>query len=93
MKRTGNTMIAALLVATPVVAAALFYVWAQVTTVILGYRLSEAARELQEEREVNRGLQLEAASLRSPERLEQMGVQFGLMPPTQDQVLKAEDRP
>jgi cell division protein FtsL len=80
----------AVLIAAPVVGAALFYVWAQLTTVLLGYRISEAAEQLQSLREQNRSLRLEAASLRSPERLERIAVQFGLAPPVRSQVVEIQ---
>lgn len=83
----------AILVAAPVVAAALFYVWAHLTTVLLGYRISEAAERLQELREQNRSLRLEAASLRAPERLERIAVRFGLAPPVRGQVIEIEEAP
>lgn len=80
----------AVIVAAPVVAAALFYVWAHLTTVLLGYRISEAADRLQQLEEQDRSLRLEAASLRSPARLEQIAVRFGLAPPVRSQVLEVD---
>lgn len=80
----------AVLIAAPIVGAALFYVWAHLTTVLLGYRISEAAEQLQSLREQNRSLRLEAASLRSPDRLERIAVQFGLAPPVRSQVVEVE---
>lgn len=89
----ANPLTRAVLIAAPVVGAALFYVWAHLTTVLLGYRISEAADRLQSLREQNRGLRLEAASLRSSERLEVIAVRFGLAPPVRSQVVEIEVEP
>jgi len=87
-------MLRAVVLAVPIVAAALFYVWAHLTTVLLGYRISEAADRLQELEEQSDELRLEAASLRSPDRLESIAVRFGLQPPVREQVVEVvEEEP
>jgi len=90
-KPSSDPTVRAVAIAAPVVAAALFYVWAQLTTVLLGYRISEAADRLQSLREQNRSLRLEEASLRSPERLQRIGVRFGLGPPVRRQVVELSE--
>lgn len=83
----GKTMV----VVAPVVAAALFYVWAEITTVRLGYTLSQASDAHGSLLEVNRGLRIEVAALRAPERLERLAVErFQLEPPRTEQVIRLE---
>jgi cell division protein FtsL len=66
---------------------ALGYVWTRVQVIEVGYKL----RHLEEERgrltEENRALTVEAATLRSPQRLEQIAAQQGLQRPTEKQVV------
>ncbi len=79
----------ALALVLPVVAAALFYVWTHITTVQLGYQLSEAAEAHQQLLEENRGLRVEVAALRAPERLKELGRnKFNLLPPRTEQVVQ-----
>ncbi len=78
-------------VALPVVMAALFYVWTNVTTVRLGYQLSEAAKTQRELSEENRGLRVEVAALKAPDRLQRLAkLQLGLAPPKTEQVIQVE---
>ena len=62
----------AIAIVLPLVAAALFHVWAETTTVRLGYLLSQAGDAHRALLEENRGLRIEVAALRAPERLERM---------------------
>lgn len=79
----------ALFVAAPVVAAALFYVWTHITTVRLGYALSEAGETHRRLNERNRSLRIEAATLRSLDRLEKLAKErFELAPPRTEQVVR-----
>jgi cell division protein FtsL len=79
----------AVLMAAPVVAAALLYVWTQSTTVTLGYTLSEAAAQQKQLLEINRNLRIEAAALRSSDRLQRDAqAKFGLAPPKTEQVVR-----
>ena len=72
----------------PMVAAALFFVWTRITTVQLGYVLSEAAASHQRLLEDNRVLRLEVAALRATARLERLAKEvYGLRPPGPDQVV------
>ena len=78
-------------IAVPVVMAALFYVWTNVTTVRLGYELSEAAKAHRELLEENRGLRVEVAALKAPDRLARLAkLQHGLAPPQSEQVIELE---
>ena len=80
-----------MVIVAPVVCAALFYVWAQVTTVRLGYTLSQVSDAHRSLLEVNRGLRIEVAALRAPERLERLAVErFHLEPPKTEQVIRLE---
>lgn len=79
-------------VAIPVVLAALFYVWTQVTTVRLGYELSKAAKAHQRLLEENRGLRIEVAALKAPERLQRLAkIHHGLAPPRTEQVIELSE--
>ncbi|MCA9551510.1 MAG: cell division protein FtsL [Myxococcales bacterium] len=83
----------AILVAGPVVAAALFYVWTHVTTVRLGYALSKAGESHRQLLEENRALRIEAAALKSPDRLEKLGQErYGLGAPRTEQVVRVAGR-
>lgn len=85
----GNSI----LIAAPVVAAALFYVWTHITTVSMGYALSEAGATHKKLLERNRALRIEAAALRSPDRLERIAKeQFGFTAPNSEQVVKVARR-
>ena len=58
------------LVAAVMVGSALFYVWSRLQVVSWGYRISQATAREEELRQANRELRIEAASLRSPGRIE-----------------------
>ena len=73
----------------PIVAAALFNVWIHVATVRLGYELSTAARQHESLVEENRGIRIEIATLKSPERLKRLASEnYKMSPPRSGQVLK-----
>ena len=59
-------------VAVAMVSCALFYVWTRHEVITWGYRISEAASHQSELKQANRELRLEAASLRSPRRIEKI---------------------
>jgi cell division protein FtsL len=59
-------------VAAVTVCCALFYVWTRHEATSWGYRISEAAQSQSELKQTNRELRLEAASLRSPARIEKI---------------------
>ena len=77
----------------PVLGAALFYVWTHVTTVQLGYTLSQAADTHRGLLETNRSLRVEVAALRAPERLKELGrSRFKLAAPDTQQILRLDER-
>lgn len=79
------------LIAAPIVAAALFYVWTHVTTVQLGYALSRAGEVHERLLEENRGLRIENAALRAPDRLKKLArVRFHQKSPQATQVIRFE---
>ncbi len=61
-----------LTVAAVMLSCALFYVWTRHQVTTWGYKISEAAGRQNELRQANRELRLEAASLRSPRRVEKI---------------------
>ncbi len=91
--RTLGPLGNAVLIAAPVVAAALFYVWTHITTVALGYALSDAGASHKKLLERNRALRIEAAALRSPDRLQRLAKErFNLSPPKTEQVVRVATR-
>lgn len=63
------------------------YVWTRVQVVETGYRLRRLEETRLKLKEDNHSLMVEAAMLRSPQRLEQMAAQLGLKRPDQGQVI------
>ena len=84
----SGPLFTAIWVAIPVVAAALLYVWTQVTTVQLGYALSKAGRTHRTLLDQNRALRIDHAALRSPDNLQRLGARFSLAAPRPDQVIR-----
>jgi cell division protein FtsL len=79
----------ALILAIPVVLAALFLVWTRVTTVRLGYELSKAVEVHERLLEENRGLRVEVATLEAPSRLKRLArSEYGLEKPKSEQVIE-----
>lgn len=88
----GPTAVAFLAIA-PLTAASLFFVWTRITTVQLGYRLSEAAQAHERLLEENRALRLDVAALKGTVRLEQLAKErFHLSPPGPDQVVELAEK-
>lgn len=52
----------------------------------LGYRLSKAQRRLTEQREIQRSLELERATLVAPERVRRLAAQLGMTPVSADRI-------
>jgi cell division protein FtsL len=86
----GTVGVAVLLVL-PVLAAALFYVWAEITTIRLGYLLAQAGDAHRALLEENRGLRIEVSALRAPERLMRLADQYRLEPPKSEQVVRLQE--
>jgi len=93
-KRTpepGRTIPPVLKAAVPLafilLAGILFYVWLQVQMVGLSYEISTAQKQKKELVETNKKLRIQWASLRSPDRIEQIALnQLGLRPPERGQI-------
>jgi cell division protein FtsL len=65
----------------------LFYVWLQVQVVEVSYEISKAQHQRKELVEINKKLRIQWASLRSPDRIEQIALnQLGLRPPEKGQI-------
>ncbi|MBI3540830.1 MAG: cell division protein FtsL [Deltaproteobacteria bacterium] len=62
------------------------YVWARVKVIETGYRLRRLEEVQEKLKEENRSLAVEAATLRSPQRLERLAAQVGLKRPTEKQI-------
>lgn len=81
--------VSAILMAVPVVLAALFYVWTHVASVRLGYEISRAGEAHRALIEENRALRVEVASLKDPKRLAALATEkYGLAPPKPSQIIK-----
>ena len=92
---TGDStpIVLALLLVAPVVAAAVFYVWTHVATVRLGYELANAARVHAALVEENRGLRIEVAALKRPDRLKRLAARnYQLRAPSPGQIIRMGDR-
>ncbi len=64
------------------------YVWSNFETTQIGYDLSELKQEEMKQREINRKLRLELATLTSSTRLESLATQqFELIQPTPEQII------
>lgn len=69
-------------------AISLFYVWSRLQVLNLEYNISSLESRVRHLQQEAKGLQVEVASLRSPQRLEQVARQrLGLHLPTPDQVI------
>ena len=67
---------------------ALFYVWARVQVVQLGYEITTLKNELEEKSKQASMLEIEVAKMKAPERLENFAkTKLGMQPPTADQVI------
>ncbi len=64
----------------------LVYVWARVQVVETGYHLRSLEEEQDQAKEMNRSLLVEAAMLRSPQRLDQAAREMGLKRPSENRV-------
>jgi cell division protein FtsL len=63
------------------------YVWTRVQVVETGYRLRALEVQRDKLKEENRSLMVEAATLKSPQRLEQIAKQSGLRRPAESQIV------
>ena len=72
------------------VAVMLFSAWQNAALVPHGYKLQRLQQEIEEQKVINRRLRLEIASLRSPERIEDLAKQLKLVAPTQAEAIVIE---
>ena len=71
-------------------AVALFFVWSRIQVTHLEYDLSGLNESIQRLQQEHRRLRVEAASLRSPARLEQVALDLGLRYPAPAQIVIVE---
>lgn len=89
--RQLGPVLRAVLLAAPVAGAGVFNVWTHVAAVRLGYALTEAAEQNKTLNEQNKGLRVEVAALKAPDRLEHLAREtYGLQPPTPAQVIRVQ---
>lgn len=71
----------------------LFYVWSRLLTINLGYEISRAEIEQKNILKENRLLKIDAATLKSPDRIERIArTELGLVYPLQEQIIEIETR-
>ncbi len=69
-------------------AFALVYVWERVQVISIGYQIEALKKEKDALIKVNKGLQIEAASLTSPDRIETIaGKDIGMKPAASEQII------
>ena len=69
-------------------ALAMVYVWQRVQVIAMGYQVEDLKKERDELKRVNKGLQIETASLTSPDRIVAIASKdIGMKPATEDQVV------
>src|SRR5215472_11572862 len=66
------------------------YAWQHFKSVEYGYKIAELKSQRDGLTEMNRALRLEEASLRDPERIDELARQFGLQSPHAGQVLRLD---
>jgi len=66
--------------------AAIAQVWTHLRAFELGYKISKATVQRNKLRQINRRLRVEAALLKSPERLARVAAELKLAPPEPEQV-------
>ena len=75
-----------IVIAALVTALAVQRVRARHEIVTLGYRLSRATEEVRHQRELRRRLELERATLTSPERIRGLATSLGMVPAPPDKI-------
>ncbi|HSO71701.1 MAG TPA: cell division protein FtsL [Thermodesulfobacteriota bacterium] len=90
-QETGRTVPPVLKYAVPLaiilMTGILFYVWLHVQMVGLSYEISKAQKQKKELVEINKKLRIQWASLRAPDRIEQIALnQLGLRSPERGQI-------
>ncbi|VAW36052.1 hypothetical protein MNBD_DELTA02-340 [hydrothermal vent metagenome] len=85
--KDASFMYTALLVAALVVFVVLLYLWCRLTYVNLGYEMSSFSETRMVELEQNKRLRLELSKLKSPERIEKIAIEQGLIYPGGDRIV------
>jgi cell division protein FtsL len=89
--RRGNLRL--VLVVLLIVASLILYVAAKVSIMRLGYRIETLEREKKELERANRSLRIEASSLTSPGRIEEIAVKrMGMVRPPKENVVTVKRR-
>ena len=87
-RRGMATFAAATLACVLVAAAALFHLWIRTRVTERGYQLSRLSSEYRDLTREHESLQLKAAELKSPQRIEQLAREkLGMGPPAMDRVV------
>ena len=87
-RRGMATFAAATVACVLVAAAALFHLWIRTRVTERGYQLSRLSSEYRDLTREHESLQLRAAELKSPQRIEQLAREkLGMGPPTMDRVV------
>jgi len=68
----------------------MIYAWQHLSSIEYGYKIEAQKLERDALLEQNRGLRLEEASLRDPERIEQLAARLGLVAPQAGQIMHLE---
>ena len=69
------------------------YTWQHFKAIEYGYKIEFMKNERNGLSELNRTLRLEAASLRSPDRIDRLARQYGMQPPQAGQVIHMDSAP
>ena len=77
-----------------VVLVLMLYVGGKVQIVRLGYQIDELEKQMRDLERMNRSLQIEASSLSSPGRIEELAMnRFGMVRPSKENVVVVKRRP
>ncbi|MGD9329661.1 MAG: hypothetical protein PVJ53_00030 [Desulfobacterales bacterium] len=66
------------------------YTWCRVQCVRIGYEIATQRRNYDQQRTIRKNLAIELARLKAPKRIEALGRQLGLAPPTTRQIVVME---
>ena len=89
--RRGNLRL--VLVALLIIASLILYVTAKVSIVRLGYRIEALEREKKDLERANRSLLIEASSLSSPSRIEEIATRrMGMVRPPKENIVSVKRR-
>ena len=66
------------------------YTWQHFKAIEYGYKVESLKSQRDGLLELNRGLRLEEASLRSPDRIDKLAREFGMQPPLAGQVIRMD---